>query len=105
MNNNMVQNPKTEVPSIPDMNDKNILNDILINEKNMSSNYSTVLNELSNEFLYNELFKIYKETQDAQRNLFNLLFIKGWYALERADMNKINSKYQEYLNLQQELQK
>ncbi|MDD4036414.1 MAG: spore coat protein [Bacilli bacterium] len=105
MNNNMVQNPKTEVPSIPDLNDRDILNDILTTEKNMSNNYSIVLNEASNDFLYNELFKIYQETQSAQRELFNLLFRKGWYALERADANKINSKYQEYLTLQQEIQK
>lgn len=105
MNNNMVQNPKTDVPSTPNINDKDILNDILTTEKNMSNNYSTVLNEISNSSLYNELFKIYQETQETQRELFNLLFKKGWYALEKADVNKINNKYQEYLNLQQELQK
>ena len=33
MNNNMVQNPKVEVSSGPDLNDKDILNDILITEK------------------------------------------------------------------------
>lgn len=94
--NNTVQNPKVEVPSGTQMNDKDILTDILITEKNMSDNYSIALNEMSNEYLYKELFTIFEETKKAQRRIFNLLFQKGWYALERADANKINQKYQEY---------
>jgi len=99
MNNNKVQNPKTETQSGTQMNDKDVLNDILITEKNMSNNYSIALNEASNDHLYKDFLTIFQETQEAQRQLFNLLFKKGWYTLEKADTNKISEKYQEYSNM------
>jgi spore coat protein CotF len=105
MNENIVQNPKTEVESSIDMNDKDMLTDILTTEKYLCSNYATVLNELSNEHLHKEIESIFKETREAQRKVFNLMFKKGWYTLEKADDNKISQKYQEYNNMTQELQK
>lgn len=105
MNENTVQNPKTEVEQSTDMNDKDILNDILATEKSLCSNYMTALSEISNDSLYKDLEPILKGTEDAQRKLFNLLFKKGWYTLEKADTNKISQKYQEYTTMAQELQK
>jgi len=78
------------------MNDCDYLNDMLNNEKNMTNNYSIVLNEVSNDDLYNELLKIFKDTQDFQRKLFNLAFKKGWYKLEKAEDQKITSTLNEY---------
>ncbi len=101
--NNKVQNPKTEIPSNHQINDKDILNDILSSEKNMSNNYSVALNEMSNEPLYHDILTVFLETKTAQRRLFNLLFKHGWYTLERADVNKINEKYQEYINMISEI--
>jgi spore coat protein CotF len=100
----MVQNPKVEVSSGPDLNDKDILNDILITEKNMSNNYSIALNEMSNDYLYKDLLTIFEETQNTQRRLFNLLFKKGWYTLEKADTNKMSQKHQEYSGMLSEMQ-
>jgi spore coat protein CotF len=93
MNNNTVKNPKQQVPETIDLNDEDYLNCILDKEKNMSNNYSTVLNEISNNYLYKELFSIYKETKEMQRELFNMAFKKGWYELENAEQQKINEKY------------
>ena len=96
MNNNTVQNQEQTIQKDTTMNDCDYLNDILMTEKNMASNYITVLNEVSNNYLYNELFNIYQETQDCQRDLFNLLFKKGWYKLEKADPNKITTELNEH---------
>lgn len=90
--NNKIQNEKTEVPSTIEMNDENYLNDILETEKNMSVNYTYALNEASNEILFNKLYEMFKQIKDAQRNLFELNFRKGWYTLEKADENKINEE-------------
>lgn len=93
MNNNKVQNPKTEVMQTSDMNDKDFLNDILETEKNMSVNFTYALNEASNEELFEEIYNMFQNIKQAQRNLFELAFRKGWYALERAETNKINEEY------------
>ena len=102
-NQNMVQNPKVEVPSSIEMNDKDILTDILITEKNMTNNYSVALNELSNNYLYKKIMKIFCDTQEVQRRLFELMFKNGWYTLEKAPSNKINQKREEYNTMKQEL--
>ena len=47
-----IENKKKEVSKGKEMNDKDILNDILEYEKNMSNNYSIALNEMSNKVLY-----------------------------------------------------
>lgn len=93
MNNNKVQNPKTEVPQTSEMNDKDFLNDILETEKNMSVNFTYALNEASNEELFEEIYNMFQNIKQAQRNLFELAFKKGWYSLEKAETNKINEEY------------
>ena len=96
--NNKVQNPKIELESSIEMNDENYLNDILETEKNMSVNFTYALNEASNETLFNEIYEIFKQIKEAQRNLFELSFRKGFYTLEKAETNKINEEYNTLLN-------
>ena len=96
--NNKVQNPKIELDSSIEMNDENYLNDILETEKNMSVNFTYALNEASNETLFNEIYEMFKQIKDAQRNLFELSFRKGFYTLEKAETNKINEEYNTLLN-------
>ncbi|CDD27999.1 coat F domain-containing protein [Clostridium sp. CAG:433] len=96
--NNKVQNPKIELDSSIEMNDENYLNDILETEKNMSVNFTYALNEASNETLFNEIYEMFKQIKEAQRNLFELSFRKGFYTLEKAETNKINEEYNTLLN-------
>ena len=96
--NNKVQNPKIELDSSIEMNDENYLNDILETEKNMSVNFTYALNEASNETLFNEIYEMFKQIKEPQRNLFELSFRKGFYTLEKAETNKINEEYNTLLN-------
>ena len=96
--NNKVQNPKIELDSSIEMNDENYLNDILETEKNMSVNFTYALNEASNETFFNEIYEMFKQIKEAQRNLFELSFRKGFYTLEKAETNKINEEYNTLLN-------
>lgn len=96
--NNKVQNQKIELDSSIEMNDENYLNDILETEKNMSVNFTYALNEASNETLFNEIYEMFKQIKEAQRNLFELSFRKGFYTLEKAETNKINEEYNMLLN-------
>lgn len=101
--NNKVQNPKTEVPANSNMNDRDFLNDILESEKNMSVNYTYALNEASNEELFKRIYDMFIHIKEAQRNLFELSFKKGWYTLEKAEENKINEEINTLSNMFNEI--
>lgn len=90
MNNKKVECKMTQTPSTKDMNDKDILNDILLCLKNTSNNYSVVLDEMSNKYLFKEIYKIFNETKAKAREAYELAFSNGWYTLEKAEATKIN---------------
>jgi Coat F domain. len=92
---NVVCNEKTEFPTTKELNDNDIIIALNENLKNISSNMTTALNEVSNDTLYKKLFPIFKETKDLQRDVFELMFVKGWYKLEKAESTKINQKFTE----------
>lgn len=96
MNQAKVQNPETQVPKTPEMNDRDFTNDMLSSEKYMTQSYSTALNEASNQALYQDLLAIFNETQNMQRTLYNLMFKNGWYSLEQADQAQIQQANQQY---------
>ena len=92
MKNNEIKNPKQEVTQGIEMNDCDYLSVVLELEKNISNNYSTVLNEASNDVLYEDYFALLEDSKDAAREAYNLMFKKGWYILEEAEMNKVTEK-------------
>lgn len=91
--NNKICNPKTEVSSGTNLNDKDYLNSVLSLLKDMEKNYTVVLTEASNEYLFNKYEEIFDKIKMLQRETFELAFKKGWYVLEKADDTKINEKY------------
>ena len=60
----------------------------------MVKNYSTVLTEASNENLYNNYKEMFDRYIKMQREVYELMFRNGWYSLEKAEIQKINSKIQ-----------
>lgn len=96
MQQNKVSNTETQVPQSPQMNERDFVNDILSTEKYLTSSYSTTLNELSHQSLYQDILSISNETQNAQRDLFNLMFKNGWYKLEAAEAQKIDQSYNQF---------
>lgn len=93
MNNQKIQNPKTETPATIELNDKDMLTDLLMTEKNMNTNFAIALNEASNEILYQELEACKTQIRNTQRSLYELSFSKGWYTLEKAETQKITEAY------------
>lgn len=94
MNNNQISNPKTNVPAGINLNDKDYGNALLACLKELVKNYSVVLTEASNETLYQEYKNVFDTYSNLQREVYELMFRKGWYSLEKADTMKINNKYQ-----------
>ena len=99
MNNNQQQkitNPETQIQKGPQMNERDFVNDLLSTEKYLSTSYSTALNEVSHQALYQDLLTISNETHQLQRDLYNLMFKNGWYALEAADTQKLQQSHQQF---------
>lgn len=103
MNNNKINNTKQEVPKGVELNDKDYINSLLCHLKEMSKNYVTALTEASNETLYEKYYKMFDNIISLQRDVYELMFRKGWYQLEKAENTKITSKLnmltQEYNDL------
>lgn len=92
MNSNEVYNPKKEVPTGTQLNNRDFLNCLLSNLKDMSKNYVIAMTEASNESLYNKYLATFKKISELQRETYELMFKNGWYKLEKADSSKINKK-------------
>lgn len=63
-------------------------------EKNIVKNYSTAITEASNDNLTSEITKLFSDSKQAQRELFNYSLSKGWYQLEQAPQDKISQEQQ-----------
>ncbi|MDX8365978.1 spore coat protein [Cytobacillus sp. Hm23] len=95
-NQNKIQNPKTPIPQTPEMNERDFLNDMLATEKYMTDSYCTALNEASHQALYQDIQNVFNETQNCQRQLYNLMFQKGWYKIEASEQQKLQQSYQQF---------
>lgn len=95
-NQQKIQNPESQVQKTPQMNERDFINDLLTTEKYMTTSYTMALHEASHKGLYEDLMSIFTETQNSQRDLYNLMFQKGWYAIEAADQQKLQQSYQQF---------
>lgn len=93
---------ETSVPQELALNDRDMLNDILYNQKQITVNTITALTETSNKILHDEIEKIYEQVEELQRESFELAWNKGWYTLEEVGVTKLkesltnlNTKYEE----------
>lgn len=92
--NNQIKNPKVETPKGMALNDKDYISSLHSNLKQLVKNYAVSLTEASCEEVYQEYKDMFDTYISLERETYELMFSKGWYVLEEADANKINSKYQ-----------
>lgn len=101
--NNTISNSKKEVPTGLALNDKDYITSLSSCLKEMVKNYSVSLTEASNETLYRKYKEMFDNLSILQRDVYELMFRKGWYSIEKAEEQKINNKFQtlstEYKNL------
>lgn len=101
--NNQISNPKVGVPTGIACNDKDYLNSLLSCLKEMSKNYVMAMTEASNESLFEKHKQVFLTLISLQREVYELMFRKGWYILEKSDTQKINQKLQTLSNEYQDL--
>ncbi|WML47040.1 spore coat protein [Neobacillus sp. PS3-34] len=95
-NQQKIQNPESQIPKTPQMNDRDFINDLLAQEKYLTTSYSIAMHEASHDGLYQDIMAIFSETEKCQRDLYNLMFKKGWYKIEAAEQQKLQQSYQQF---------
>lgn len=98
-----IKNEKQEISKDECLNDEDLLNDIMLCEKNISNSYSVAINEMSNKYLYKKVIDIFEDTKDIARDIYNLMFSKGWYSITQEDEKNIEKSYTKYSNKLSEL--
>ena len=58
---------------------------------------------MSNKYLYKEVMSIFEDTKDIARDIYNLMFSKGWYSITQEDEKNIEKSYTKYSNKLSEL--
>lgn len=105
MSESKVSNTKAEIlPSEDVFNDRDRINDLLISYKHLAYMYSLAAQEASNSELYKQFFQLFEETSQLQRDTYDLMFEKGWYALEKQTPEKIEKLYEMFHKQQKQLE-
>ena len=76
--------------------DQDTLNDIMQSAKHMQNIYNTYSTEASNEEIVEVMEDLYLSMKDQARDIFNLMYAKGWYKLEQEDANKISQAVSQF---------
>jgi len=96
--NNKIKNPPTSMSEAkgPKINDRDSVNLALAQEKYLTDNLNVFVREASHRQLHNDLMRIFTETHAMTRELFNLMFRKGWYTLEAEQAQKLAQTHQKF---------
>ncbi|WP_236838725.1 spore coat protein [Caldalkalibacillus salinus] len=82
----------------PEMNDRDRVNDVLATEKYLITVANIAAWESSHSELHQDAVSICQELQECHRDLFNLMFKKGWYKLEAEEQQKLDQAYKQFSN-------
>ena len=93
-----ISNPKTETPNSIDLNDKDYMNMTLTYLKELIKNYAVALTEASNQNLFAKYLEQFKKIAKLQRDVYEEMFLNGWYELETVEQTKMQTKYNNLIN-------
>ncbi|MCR8641843.1 spore coat protein [Paenibacillus sp. N1-5-1-14] len=91
--------PQTgQLPQVkgPEINDRDLINDILAYEKYLTNGYNTGLNEMQMPRLHDSIQTILNNVHKSQVELFDLMFQKGWYKMKAACDQDKQQAYQQF---------
>ncbi len=80
------------------MDDKNLVENILLLQKGVCDLYMHGTIESSTSNVHNTFNDALKESLCMQDTIYNKMSQKGWYSTEQVDQQKINSVKQKYSN-------
>ena len=101
-NQGAIKNPSVGVPKVkgPEINDRDILNDVLATQKYLTDNFNVFAREASHDQLHQTTMDILNETHQTAREAYNLMFKKGWYKLNSASRQSLDQTQQQFSNYQ-----
>jgi len=76
------------------LHEKEMLNDLLATQKQMTASYNTFAGECVNPNLRNAFLNILDDEHRIQADIFGNLQANGWYQPEQADQQKIQQTQQ-----------
>ena len=82
----------------PEINDRDLINDVLSFEKYLSNGYNTGLNEMQNPKLHQAVSTILSDIHQCQWQAFNMMFEKGWYKMNAAPQEELSKTYTQFNN-------
>lgn len=83
--------------------EKELMNDLLMSEKQLSGAYNTYVAEASTPELVNKLQQGLQNSQQCHRKVFDAMRQKGWYNPKSASPQDIQSAKQKYQQVSQQL--
>lgn len=85
----------------PNFTEKELINDLLLSEKQVSSAYTVGITESSCTNLRNILTRCEQNVLKTQEELFNAMRQRGWYQIKKAasqDVQNAKDKYNQRKN-------
>ncbi|NLJ80178.1 MAG: spore coat protein [Firmicutes bacterium] len=98
--NPTVKNPSARFSKNAEFNDRDRLNDMLATEKYLTDGFNVFVRETSHQHLYRDILQVLNETHHTARQLFNLMFEKGWYTLQPEQSSQISSQHRKFSGYQ-----
>lgn len=83
--------------------EKEIMQDLLVTEKQLISSYSTGITETSCTNLRSTLVNNFKSAQDIQYKVFDAMKQRGWYPTKDAPSNEVQQLKDEATQMVSEL--
>ncbi len=80
------------------MNDQELMTDLILTEKKMSTNYNLFASECVNDQLRDAFVNLLTQGQKTQSDLFKTAQQKGWYQVEQAQQQKVSQAEQKFTN-------
>jgi len=80
------------------MKDQEIITDLLLTEKKMSTNYNLFASECVNIQLRDAFVNMLTQGHRTQTDLFKTAQQKGWYKVEQAPADKVSQAAQTFTN-------
>lgn len=81
----------------PAFGDREIMDDILASQKQITADYNTAANECASSALQSEFMTLLGEEHQIQMEVFQEMQKRGWYPTEQAPQNKVSQTREQFM--------
>ena len=81
------------------LDDREILNDVLSSQKQITATYNSFGNECTNDKLRSDFLNILRDEHNMQSGVFTQMQSRGWYQTPAAEQPKIDAARTKFQNI------